>query len=112
MPEKLFMVYLNGTQDPMDLAYQQPVRASRVEVSEDSLGFYAADGTLSAFFDLSAVHSWREIDESELLTNCVGPGTNISGLRTNQDLRPNRLENSDILPNGLAEVQIFLPSTA
>jgi hypothetical protein len=51
------------------LAYQQRVRASRVEVSEDTLGFYAADGTLSAFFDLSAVHSWLEIDESELLAN-------------------------------------------
>jgi hypothetical protein len=69
MQDKLFMVYLNGAEDPMDLAYHQPVRASRVEVSEDSLGFYAADGTLSAFFDLSAVHSWREIGESELLAN-------------------------------------------
>jgi hypothetical protein len=69
MQDKLFMVYLNGAEDPMDLAYHQPVRASRVEVTEDSLGFYAADGTLSAFFDLSAVRSWREIDESELLAN-------------------------------------------
>ena len=63
------MVYLSGAEDPMNLAYHQPVRASRVEVTEDSLGFYAADGTLSAFFDLSAVRSWREIDESELLAN-------------------------------------------
>ena len=51
------------------LAYRQPVRASRVEVSEDCLSFFKADGTLEAFFDKSAVHSWREINESELLTN-------------------------------------------
>jgi len=37
MPEKLFMVYLNGAEDPMDLSYRQPVRASKVEVSEDCL---------------------------------------------------------------------------
>lgn len=69
MPEKLFMVYLNGAEDPMDLAYQQPVRASRVEVSEASLSFFKADGTLAAFFDKSAVHSWREVNESELQAN-------------------------------------------
>ena len=69
MPEKLFMVYLNGAEDPMDLAYHQPVRASRVEVSEDCLSFYKADVALAAFFDESAVRSWREMNESELLTN-------------------------------------------
>jgi hypothetical protein len=69
MQDKLFMVYLTGAEDPMDLAYQQPVHASRVEVSEDCLSFFAADGTLAAFFDRSAVHSWREIKESELLEN-------------------------------------------
>jgi len=69
MPEKLFMVYLNGSKDSMDLAYHQPVRASRVEVSEECLSFFTADGTLAAFFRKSAVHSWREIKESELLTN-------------------------------------------
>jgi hypothetical protein len=69
MSEKLFMVYLNGAEDPMDLAYHQPVRASRVEVSEGCLSFLKADGTLAAYFDQSAVRSWREIDESELLAN-------------------------------------------
>ena len=69
MPEKLFMVYLNGAEDPMDLAYHQPVRASRVEVSEHCLSFYKADGTLAAFFDKSAVRNWREMNESELPTN-------------------------------------------
>jgi hypothetical protein len=69
MPEKVFMVYLNGAEDPMDLAYHQPVRASRVEVSEDSLSFFKADGTLTAFFDKSAVRSWREMNESELLAH-------------------------------------------
>jgi hypothetical protein len=69
MREKLFMVYLNGAEDPMDLAYQQPMRASRVEVSEDCLSFVEADGTLAAFFDKSAVRSWREMNESELLAN-------------------------------------------
>jgi len=69
MPEKHFMVYLNGAEDPMDLAYRQPVRASRVEVSEDCLSFFNAEGTLAAFFDKSAVHSWREISESDLLAN-------------------------------------------
>jgi hypothetical protein len=39
MPEKHFMVYLNGAEDPMDLAYRQSVRASRVEVSQDGLSF-------------------------------------------------------------------------
>ena len=63
------MVYLNGADDPMDLAYQQPVRASRVEVSEECLSFFKADDTLAAFFDKSAVRSWREIKESELLAN-------------------------------------------
>jgi hypothetical protein len=69
MPEKLFMVYLTGAEDPMDLAYHQPVRASSVEVSKDCLSFFNADGTLAAFFDRSVVHSWREISESELLSN-------------------------------------------
>lgn len=67
MAEKLFMVYLNGSPDPMDLAYHQPVRASRVEVSEHSISFLASDGTLAAFFDKSVVRSWREIGESEPL---------------------------------------------
>jgi hypothetical protein len=69
MSEKLFMVYLNGARDPTDLAYRQSVRASRVEVTEDCLSFFKADGTLSAFFDLAAVRTWHEIDESELLPN-------------------------------------------
>jgi hypothetical protein len=69
MQEKLFMVYLNGAEDPMDLAYHQPVRAYRVDVSEDCLSFFKADGTLAAIFDKSAVRSWREIRESELLSN-------------------------------------------
>ena len=45
------------------------ISASRVEVSEDCLSFYKADGTLAAFFDKSAVRSWREMYESELPTN-------------------------------------------
>jgi hypothetical protein len=69
MPEKLFMVYLNGAEDPLDLAYHQPVRASKVEVSGDCLSFLKADGTLAAFFDKSAVRSWREMNESELLAD-------------------------------------------
>jgi hypothetical protein len=69
MPEKLFMVYLNGAEDPMDLAYHQPVRASKVEASEDCLSFFKADGSLVAFFDKLAVRSWREMNESELLAN-------------------------------------------
>ena len=69
MPEKHFMVYLNGAEDPMDLAYRQSVRASRVEVSQDGLSFFNADGALAAFFDKSAVHGWREIKESELQAN-------------------------------------------
>jgi hypothetical protein len=69
MPEKHFIVYLNGAEDPTDLAYHQPVRASRVEVSDDCLSFFYADGRLAAYFDKSAVHSWREITESELLAN-------------------------------------------
>ncbi len=63
------MIYLNGAEDPMDLAYHQPVRASRVEVSEHCLSFYKADGTLAVFFDKSAVRNWREMNESELPTN-------------------------------------------
>jgi hypothetical protein len=47
MTEKLFMVHLSGSPDPTDLAYYQPVRASRAEVSEDSLSFYNSDGSLS-----------------------------------------------------------------
>jgi len=47
----------------------EAVRASRVEVSEDCLSFFKADGTLAAFFDKSAVRSWREMNESELLAN-------------------------------------------
>ena len=49
MPEKLFMVYLTGAEDPLDSAYRQRVFASTVEVSEDSLSFFSADGTLAAF---------------------------------------------------------------
>jgi hypothetical protein len=51
------------------LAYHQSVRASRVEVSEDCQSFFKADGSLAAFFDKSAVQSWREMNESELLAN-------------------------------------------
>jgi hypothetical protein len=69
MSEKLFMVYLNGAEDATDLAYRQPVRASRFEVSEASLSFFESDGTLAAFFDKSAVRSWREVNESELTAN-------------------------------------------
>jgi hypothetical protein len=69
MPEKLFMVYLNGAEDPMDLAYHQPVRASRVEVSEGCLSFLKADSTLATYFDKSTFRSWREMNESELLAN-------------------------------------------
>ena len=52
------MVYLNGAEEPMDLAYQQPVRASRVEVSEDCLSFLKADGTLVSLF--------RQVSSSQL----------------------------------------------
>jgi hypothetical protein len=64
--EKLYMVHLKGAQDPEDRAYQQPVRASKVESSAEALIFTHADGTLSAFFDASVVSSWAEIDESNL----------------------------------------------
>jgi len=67
MTERLFIVYLNGAQDPMDEVYQQPVRASTVEVVDGCLVFTLSDGTLSAFFDLSAVRNWREADQSEIL---------------------------------------------
>jgi hypothetical protein len=56
---KLFVVYLNGAEDPMDRSYQQPVRGTLV--------FTDSNGELSAFFDLSAVRDWREADEAELL---------------------------------------------
>ena len=58
------MVYLNGAQDPMDEIYQQPVRASKVEVVDGYLTFTLSDGTLSALFHLSAVRNWREADAS------------------------------------------------
>jgi hypothetical protein len=61
MAEKLFIVYLNGAEDPMDRSYQQPVRAS---VTDGTLVFTGSDGELSAFFDLSTVRNWREADES------------------------------------------------
>ena len=63
------MAYLDGASDPEDSAYHQPVRASTVEVSADRLTFFNADGTLSALFDLSAVRTWCEINESETLAN-------------------------------------------
>jgi len=63
------MVYLNGAPDPADATYRQSVRASRVEVSDDSVTFFNADGTLSAYFDKSAVSSWQEISDSEFLAN-------------------------------------------
>jgi hypothetical protein len=67
MSEKLFIVYLTGAPDPMDLAYQQPVRASSVDVSEDAISFFTQGGSLAAYFDKSVVRSWREANESELL---------------------------------------------
>jgi hypothetical protein len=69
MSEKLFIVYLTGAPDPADLAYQQSVRASTVDVSEDAVFFFAQDGTLAAYFDRSAVRSWREASESELFSS-------------------------------------------
>ena len=69
MSEKLFIVYLTGAPDPADLAYQQPVRASSVDVSEDAVSFFTQDGTLAAHFDKSAVRGWREVNESELLSS-------------------------------------------
>ena len=67
MADKLFIVYLNGAEDPMDRSYQQQVRASKVEVTDGRLVFTGSDGELSAFSDLSSVRNWREADESELL---------------------------------------------
>lgn len=67
MSETLFIVYLTGAPDPADLAYQQPVRASSVDVSEDAISFFTQDGTLAAYFDKSVVRGWREANESELL---------------------------------------------
>ncbi len=58
---KVFMVYLNGAQDPMGEIYQQPIRASKVEVVDRYLTFFLSDGTLSALFHLSAVRNWREV---------------------------------------------------
>jgi hypothetical protein len=66
MAERLFMVYLNGATEPTDPAYQQPVRASTVEVGDGYLWFTHANGELSAMFALSAVRHWCEDDESEL----------------------------------------------
>jgi hypothetical protein len=57
---------LKGAEDPEDKAYRQPVRASNVEVSGETLIFSHSDGTLSAFFDISVVSSWAEADESQL----------------------------------------------
>jgi hypothetical protein len=67
MAEKLFIVYLTGAPNPADLAYQQPVRASSVDESEHAISFFTQDGILAAYFDKSAVRSWREANESELL---------------------------------------------
>jgi hypothetical protein len=64
--EKLYIVHLKGAQDPEDKAYRQHVRASNVEVSRETLIFSHSDGSLSAFFDMSAVSSWTEADESQL----------------------------------------------
>ena len=59
MAEKLFVVYLNGAPDPMDPAYMQSVRASKVEEAEGRLVFTHSDGTIAAFFDI--VHgAWLE----------------------------------------------------
>ena len=66
MAEKLYIVQLKGAQDAEDKAYRQPVRASNFEVSGETLIFSHADGTLSAFFDMSVVSSWAEADESQL----------------------------------------------
>jgi hypothetical protein len=67
MAEKLFVVYLNGAEDPMDRSYPQPVHASKVEATDGTLVFTDSNGELSAFFDLSAARDWREADEAELL---------------------------------------------
>jgi hypothetical protein len=63
MAEKLFIVYLNGALDPIDPAYIQPVRASKVEQADGRLVFTHSDGTFSAFFDVSAVRSWSEAED-------------------------------------------------
>jgi hypothetical protein len=67
MAERLFIVYLNGALDPMDPAYIQPVRASKVEEAEGRLVFTHSDGTMAAFFDMSAVRRWSEADQPDLL---------------------------------------------
>ncbi len=67
MAEKLFVVYLNGAPDPMDPAYMQSVRASKVEEAEGRLVFTHSDGTIAAFFDMSTVRGWSEADQSDLL---------------------------------------------
>ena len=71
MAEKLFVVYLKGSEDPTDRSYQQIVRASTVEARDGCLVFAHSDGELSAFFDLSTVRNWREVGESE--TSSRGP---------------------------------------
>jgi hypothetical protein len=66
MTEKLFIVYLHGSEDPMDACYHQTVRASRVEVINGGLVFTNSEGGLSAYFELSVVRNWREADDSEM----------------------------------------------
>jgi hypothetical protein len=71
MAEKLFVVYLKGSEDPTDRTYQQTVSASTVEVTDGCLVFAHSDGELSAFFDLSTVRNWHEVDEAE--SSSFGP---------------------------------------
>jgi hypothetical protein len=52
--ERLYMVNLKGG-EPQDKAYQQPVRAVTGEIVNGCLTFFAADGSLAAFFDSDAV---------------------------------------------------------
>ena len=67
MAEKLFIVYLHGALDTTGPAYVQSVRASRVQEAEGRLVFTHSDGTIAAFFDMSAVRSWSEADKSDSL---------------------------------------------
>jgi|HubBroStandDraft_6_1064221.scaffolds.fasta_scaffold972852_1 hypothetical protein len=48
-------MYLNGARDPMDPAYIQPVRASKVEEADGRLVFIHSDGTIAAFFFLPSM---------------------------------------------------------
>lgn len=66
MTDAVYIVRHAGNTDIKDRSTQDLVRAARVEEDGDRVFFIREDGTLSAFFQQSAILDWRLVSPDEI----------------------------------------------